>query len=412
MIVRRSFITVAVALLAFAATAGALLLSGEGGGRSPGAAADTVEAHVAVANRELKKARATNDSAAFARAGEALDRALVLNPRDAEALTLRGTLRMSHHDFSGALVDARAAQAAAPDAVKPLGVVVDALVELGRYDEAARALQQMVDRKPGLDSYARVSYVRELRGDLAGAAAAMRAAVSAGGDVPETTAAVRALLGDVELVRGRTQDARRSYRAALRLVPRHPHSVHGLARADVATGHLARAARRLRPVVAEQAEPGYAVTLGEIELALGRRAAGQRALDRARELERIEREGGTHTAVERAIVEADHGSARLAVAVARQGWAESPSVRAADALGWALVKAGRPEAGLVWAQRALKLGSRDPSFLFHAGVAASRAGRADLARRWLGDVVQRAPGFNALHGPQARRELMRLDPAL
>ena len=48
-------------------------------------------------------------------------------------------------------------------------VTVDALVELGRYDEAATALQRMVDLKPNLAAYARVSYFRELHGDLDGA---------------------------------------------------------------------------------------------------------------------------------------------------------------------------------------------------------------------------------------------------
>ena len=39
----------------------------------------------------------------------------------------------------------------------------------------------MIDRRPNLAGYARVSYVRELRGDLPGAVEAMRLAVAAGG---------------------------------------------------------------------------------------------------------------------------------------------------------------------------------------------------------------------------------------
>ncbi len=38
-----------------------------------------------------------------------------------------------------------------------------------RYEQAGRALQQMIDLQPNLASYARVSYFRELHGDLAGA---------------------------------------------------------------------------------------------------------------------------------------------------------------------------------------------------------------------------------------------------
>ena len=75
---------------------------------------------------------------------------------------------------------ARSSWAAAPARIGAF-VRVDALVELGRYDEAERELQAMIDRKPNLAAYARVSYLRELRGDLEGAAEAMRFAVAAGG---------------------------------------------------------------------------------------------------------------------------------------------------------------------------------------------------------------------------------------
>jgi hypothetical protein len=48
-----------------------------------------------------------------------------------------------------------------------------------------------------------------------------------------------------------------------------------------------------------------------------------------------------------------------------------------------LTRAGRPRAALPWAARALRLGSRDPAFLLHAGLAARAAGKPALARRRL-----------------------------
>ena len=63
------------------------------------------------------------------------------------------------------------------------GVVVDASNELGRYDEAAEATQHMVDVRPNLASLSRVSYARELHGDLDGAIAAMSQAVTAAAGV-------------------------------------------------------------------------------------------------------------------------------------------------------------------------------------------------------------------------------------
>jgi hypothetical protein len=51
------------------------------------------------------------------------------------------------------------------------------------------------------------------------------------------------------------------------------------------------------------------------------------------------------------------------------------------------------------------LGSRDPAFLYHAGVAAAAAGRRVLARKWLTRLVRQAPRFSPLYGPRAARLL-------
>ena len=86
---------------------------------------------------------------------------------------------------------------------------------------------------------------------------------------------------------------------------------------------------------------------------------------------------------ERAVFEADHGSPVRAAALARRAWAAAPGLRAADARGWALTRGGRPADGLRWARRALRLGSLDPIFRYHAGIAALAAGREAEGRRHL-----------------------------
>ncbi len=48
-------------------------------------------------------------------------------------------------------------------------MLVHAQLELGRYAAAGRSLRQMIDLRPDLASYARVSYFRELHGDFPGA---------------------------------------------------------------------------------------------------------------------------------------------------------------------------------------------------------------------------------------------------
>ncbi len=108
-----------------------------------------------------------------------------------------------------------------------------------------------------------------------------------------------------------------------------------------------------------------------------------------------------NTDAELAVFEADHGDRRRALRLARQGYAAAPSVRSADALGWALTRAGRPVDGLAFARRALRLGSRDPLFLYHAGIAARAAGERDAARSYLARALEANPRFSPLHGPRA-----------
>jgi pentatricopeptide repeat protein len=341
------------------------------------------DGYTLLAGAYLQKVRETGDASFYARAGAAVDRALALAPGDPAALTERGALALSRHDFREGLIDAQRAHAAAPQVNKPFGVLVDALVELGRYDEAGRVLQQMVDRRPDLAAYARVSYFRELHGDLEGAVRAMQAAVSAGGDVPENEAYVQALLGGLELQRGDVSAAARAFRASLQAVRAYVPGEAGLAKVDLARGDLDRAVRRLRGVVARLPLPEHVIALAEAERAAGRRAAAARDLGLVRAEQRLLARSGVNTDTETAIFEADHGSPARAVALARRAWAAAPSVRSADALGWALTRAGRAREALPWAARALRLGSKDPAFNLHAGLAARAVGKRDLAARRL-----------------------------
>jgi hypothetical protein len=53
----------------------------------------------------------------------------------------------------------------------------------------------------------------------------------------------------------------------------------------------------------------------------------------------------------------------------------------------------------------MRLGSRDPSFLYHAAVIAADAGDAGRARALLETLTTQSPRFNPLYGPRAERLL-------
>ena len=112
-----------------------------------------------------------------------------------------------------------------------------------------------------------------------------------------------------------------------------------------------------------------------------------------------------NTDVELALYEADHGSRARGVMLARSAWRNAPSVRSADALGWTLTRAGDRRAGLRWAHRALRLGSLDPAFGYHAGMTALAAGRTAEGRRDLRLAIAHGLAAFPLHLQRAQEAL-------
>ncbi len=366
--------------------------------------------HAALGDAYLQKARETADPSLYTRADAALRAALRRDPREAGALTAMGSLANSRHDFRAGLRFGERARAAAPGVVKPYGVIIDSLVELGRYDAAERTLQRMVDLKPNLDSYARVSYLRELHGDLPGAVRAMRLAASAGGATSEGFFYVQALVGGLELARGRPAAAERAYRLVLSRAPGYLPAQAGLARIDATRGDLEAALRRYRAIAARSPGADYLVALADVELVTGRRAAARERLRLVDAEHRLELRQGGKVDAGMVVIEADHLDRARAVSLGRRLWAAAPSVSSADALGWALTRTGRPGEGLQFAHRALKLGSRDARFLYHAGIAARDAGRDEQARRYLRRALT-GSALSALDLRSARAAWTRLQRA-
>ncbi|MGH9177077.1 MAG: tetratricopeptide repeat protein, partial [Acidimicrobiales bacterium] len=109
-------------------------------------------ARLALAGAFLQKARETGDPSLYTRVEVLLERAAGGRGEDATLLVAEGTLALARHRFADALDLGRRAVDLAPGNVGAMGVVVDALNELGRYDEALEATQAMADAKPNLAS--------------------------------------------------------------------------------------------------------------------------------------------------------------------------------------------------------------------------------------------------------------------
>lgn len=397
---------------------------GPGAGRDAAATASALEARlradpddpelllrlgVAYVNRH----RDTADPSFLRRAADALSRSDGLRPHHPETLTALGVLAVARHDFSAALELGQRARSLQPGSPDPLGVLVDALVELGRYDEAAVAAQEMVDLRPSLASLSRVSYLRELSGDVTGAITAMTQAAAAGAGAASDAATVEALLGDLHLGRGDLQAAEAAYRRSLAGVPNFAAGEVGLARVAAARGDYGSAISGLEGVVARLPQPGWVALLGDAYAAAARPEEAARQYALVRSIEALNRSGGMTVDLELARFEADHAAdpgadPEAAVALAAAALEARPTVFASDAMAWALHQAGRSAEALRHSEAATRLGTADGVLWYHRAAIESQLGLADRARQHLERALAVSPYLTVRDLPKARALAERL----
>ncbi|MER6142633.1 tetratricopeptide repeat protein [Streptomyces sparsogenes] len=359
----------------------------------------------------VEQARTTGDPTRYPQAQKALARSLSAQPRDNDpALAGRAALAAARHDFRGALRDADRALKVNPYNERALAVRVDALVELGRYDDAYAAAKRADARRPGIPAFTRLAYVLELRGDPAGARRVLlraRRSATAPGDV----AYVATALGQLAWSQGRFPQARAHYADALRADPRHLPALEGRGRTRAATGDLAGAARDLEEVVRRYPLPAELAALGEVYEARGDRARAREQYDVAATWIDLARANGVATDLDSALIAADHGDRTEALRAARAEWGRRHSVHTADALAWALHRAGRDREALRYAKSAAAPGYRSAAFLYHRGVIEKSLDAPAAARRHLTAALDLNPAFSPTAARAAKAALKALDAA-
>lgn len=362
----------------------------------------------ALGHAYIQKSRETGDPSYYPKAESLFTAAFERDERNDSAVVGLGILALARHDFDRALTWGEIAIAINPYSAPAHGVQGDALIELGRYEEATAAIQRMVDLRPDLASFARVSYVRELHGDIPGAIDAMQRAAAAGSGRAENLAWAQAQLGNLYLGSGDLASAERSYNASLDTIDGYVYGIAGIARVAVARGDLPLAIGLLTDAVQRMPLPEFVVALGEVYLASGEPglAADQFALVEA--MIELYVENGVDTDIELALFLADHGDAGVAVEKARSGYERRPSITSADVLAWCLYRAGDIDEAWTYAQESLRLGTRNASLLFHAGMIAAALGDSQSASTYLSQALALNPHFSPIYAPVARETLSSL----
>ena len=330
--------------------------------------------------------------------GEALDR----DPDHYYGQTIQASLLNTLHRFEDARDLSRRLLAQYPHHAYTHGTLIDALVELGEYDEAVRVSDRLQAIKPGLPAYSRASYLRELHGDTEGAIAAMRLAADAEPYGRTTRAWALTHLGNLYLGQARPDTAAFLYEGVLEERPDFAPALAGLGHAALVKGdtdeavRLLEEARALRPGVSDE-------LLVEAYTAAGDERKARAAADRVLENLYAAREMGEIVDMEEAdfLADADRDLDR-ALRLAKEQVGRRPGhLHANETYAWALHKTGRSAEAVPYIERAMRLDTGDAMVHYRAARIYEGAGQRAEAARHLRLALD---GHLGVESPSAERE--------
>ncbi|QNS05950.1 tetratricopeptide repeat protein [Streptomyces xanthii] len=365
--------------------------------RDDGALAELGAAYV---ERGTRTAR----TADFPRAERALRDSLRARPNgNAAALDGLAALAVARGDWPGARAFGERARKLAPRRWSSYAYLVDAYQGLGNGKAAGKNLEKLTELASGTAVTLRTVAVYRDRGWREDAEAVLSDAVARAG-TPAEQAALLARGGELAWERGDAAGALRHFDAALGADPDSAAALAGRGRALTSLGRSSEALRAYRRAIELRPAPAYVLELGELYESLGMADAARTEYDALRQ-----RGAGEVDVVVLGRLEADHGDAGAAVSRLRAAWKRAPSVGVADALGWALHRAGDDREALGYLRRATdrqKAGTvRVAGFMYHRGVVERELDLAGPARRHLGEALRINPAFSPLDAPRARAAL-------
>jgi tetratricopeptide (TPR) repeat protein len=355
----------------------------------------------------VRAARETGDFSLNSKAETAVNRALEIEPENLNSQKIKTSLMLTFHRFEEALQSATRLQPKSPQDAFFYGVMTDANVELGNYKEAIDAAQKMVDLRPNMESYARVSYVRSLHGDSGGAIEAMRtAAQSASPMEKEPKAWCLVHLGDEYFKVGNYAEAEKQYDTALQVFPNYHFGLAGKGRARAAQNDFESAIKFLTESNNRVPNVENVIFLGDVYAKTGKSDEASKQYELA---QFIEQQFGNLDQRRLALLWADRDT-KLdeALAIAAREHQARKDIFTADIYAWCLYKKGRFQEAKSVINEAMRLKTKDAGIFYHAGMIEKSLGNKKAAADYLQKAVQLNPAFDILQIEKAKAALQEI----
>jgi tetratricopeptide (TPR) repeat protein len=359
----------------------------------------------------MQKVRETVDFGYLDRAERILNHVLVSDDGNYEALRMREVVEMERHHFQTAADFAEALIGLRPGDPWSYGILGDASMEMGRYDRAAAAYQQMLLLRPDQSSLNRASWYEFVSGRPQQAIALMKQAIESGAPSPENTAWCLVDLGNLYFKTGDIEQAGRSYARAAQTFPGYHAAQAGLGRVEAARGDYAEAIASYLKAQGSVPLPEYAAALEQLYSVSNQPEEARKQRELIDFVDRMGRLAAEKTNRNLALIYADESrNLDRALDLVQEELKVRNDIYTHDALAWVLFQRKDYTKAEESARIAVQLGTPEPSFYYHAGRIAAAMGKSDEARKLLSRALELNPKFDLRHAPLATDMLTSLQP--
>lgn len=378
---------------------------------------DDFVANNKLASEYLQRLRETGDITYLNLASRAARASLDTLPAEQNkgGLAVLALTEYSSHEFAKARDDARRLIELEPNKGYPYQYLGDALLELGDYDGAEAAFQQM-EKLGGTSELVRVTMEQRLarlallHGDNAGATRhfsfALKTAKSMIEPPKETIAWCQWQLGETAFAAGNYPSAEKYYRDSLATFPDYFRSLASLGRVRAALGDMAGAIELYEKVVHILPDPNFVASLGDLYKLTERDGDASKQYELVETIGHLTALSGALYNRQLALFYADHGlKPDEAYKNAAKEYEVRQDIYGADAVAWTAIKAEKIDEAQVAIKDALKLGTKDAKLYYHAGMIANAAGNNIDAKRYLTLALKTNPVFDPLQSTAAKAAL-------
>ncbi len=333
-----------------------------------------------------------------------------------EALTFKAMIFLSQHHFAEGLKLAAQIQKTYSYNAFVYGILLDANVELGNYKTALDDADKMVSIRPDLRSYSRISYLREIYGDIPGAIEAMKLAVDAGSPGSETTEWARVQLGKLYEQLGQMNYAEMHYTISSDNRPAYPYALAGLARMAAYKKDYQKARELYRQADSSSNDYSYREGLAEIyrltgktELSLRVSNASVDEMEKAARATAMGDSSGHYADKEMTYAYLTVGNYDKAVEHALLEYNRRPNnIEANETVAWAYYKKADYSKAAQYIKTALQTGSNNPTLLSRAGLIYAKIGNDSVAKSYFQQALKNNPGISPLLREEVEQTLTRL----